>query len=414
MDILTTVLIILLCLASEAFFSGSEIGVVSADRIKLRHEAAKGSRGAKLALAMLEKPEWLLSTTLVGTNISVVTNTTMATALVIHLLGESYSWLAILIAAPLIWIFGEIVAKSVFQQLADTITPVVIYPLKAASIVFLPILAAFTLVTRGLTRLLGDDKAGNPFTLREEIAAMMEMSAAEGDILPVERRMIRRVFNFGETTADQIMVPLIDVVAVARDERCGEARRLALAHAHKRLPVYDGRVDRMVGTLNVLDLLEADEDHPIETFVRQVHYVPGSVSIEILLSGFREGAGSMAIVVDEFGGARGIVMLEDILEVIVGELEDEFDAPRAAGALLRKMGERDYLVGAHIELAQLRDELDIDLPSGSYETLAGFLMAVSRAIPPTGAVIRHQDISFTVERATPPSIREIGIRWPSS
>ena len=241
---------------------------------------------------------------------------------------------------------------------------------------------------------------------------MMEMSAAEGDILPVERRMIRRVFNFGETTAEQIMVPLIDVVAVARDERCGEARRIAVAHAHKRLPVYDERVDRIVGSLNVLDLLEQEDARPVQPFVRQVHYVPGTVSIEALLSDFREGAGTMATVVDEFGGARGIVMLEDILEVIVGELEDEFDAPDAAEALLRELGERDYLVGAHIELQRLNEEIGIELPAGNYETLAGFLMAISRSIPPVGAIIRYQDISFTVERATAQATQEIRIRWP--
>ncbi|MGI9385051.1 MAG: hemolysin family protein [Methyloligellaceae bacterium] len=413
MDILPTILIILVCLASEAFFSGSEIGVVSADRIRLRHQAAKGSRGAKLALRMLERPEWLLSTTLVGTNISVVTNTTMATALVIHLFGEAYSWLAIVIVAPLIWIFGEIVAKSVFQQRADALTPRVIFVLHAASYLFSPILAVFTLLTRLLTKLLGDDKPLNPFTLREEIAAMMEMSAAEGDILPVERRMIRRVFNFGETTAERIMIPLIDVVAVAGDALCGEARRIAVAHAHKRLPVYDERIDRIIGSLNVLDLLEQGDERPIQPFVRDAHFIPGSVSIESLLSDFRQGAGTMAIVVDEFGGARGIVMLEDILEVIVGELEDEFDAPDAAGALLRKLGEGDYLVGAHIELHRLQEEIGIDLPAGNYETLSGFLMAVSKSIPPIGAVIRHQDISFTVERATAQAAQEIRIRWPS-
>ena len=109
MDIVTTLLIIALCLLLEGFFSGSEIGVVSADQIKLRHKAAKGSKGARLALKMLEKPEWLLSTTLVGTNIAVVTNTTMTTALMIHYFGENGSWLAIGLAAPLIWVFGEIV-----------------------------------------------------------------------------------------------------------------------------------------------------------------------------------------------------------------------------------------------------------------------------------------------------------------
>ena len=130
MDIFSTISIIILCLLLEGFFSGSEIGVVSADQIKLRHRAAKGSKGAKLALKMLEKPEWLLSVTLIGTNISVVTNTTMVTALMIHLFGENGSWMAIAVAAPLIWIFGEIVPKSVFQQKADVLTPYVIFVLK--------------------------------------------------------------------------------------------------------------------------------------------------------------------------------------------------------------------------------------------------------------------------------------------
>jgi hypothetical protein len=119
-DIWITALLMIVCLIAEGFFSGSELGIVSADRMKLRHDAAKGSRGARLALEMLEKrPEWLLSTTLVGTNIAVVANSTIATALMISLFGEAGSWLAVVLVAPLIWVFGEIVPKSVFQQRAD-------------------------------------------------------------------------------------------------------------------------------------------------------------------------------------------------------------------------------------------------------------------------------------------------------
>lgn len=411
MEALVAILVMAVCLLSEAFFSGSEIGVVSADRMKLRHEAALGSRGARLALVMLEKPEWLLSTTLVGTNISVVLNTTMATALMIHLFGDRYAWLAIVVAAPLIWIFGEIVAKAVFQQRADAITPKAIYVLRAASYLFLPILAVFSVLTRLLARLLGGGEMRNPFTLREEIAIMMDMSSVEGDIQPIERRMIRRVFNFGETTAAAIMVPLIDVVGVPRDATCGEARQSAVERAHKRLPVYEDRIDRIVGCLNVLDLLRQDPSRPIEPFVRDAHFIPGSMSVGDLLSDFRRGEEIMAVVVDEFGGAEGIVMLEDILEVIVGELEDEFDAPQSAGAEVRKLGERHYLASARIQLDRLKTETGLDLPSGGYETLAGFLMDIGRSIPRTGAVIRHGGVSFTVERATRQAIHEIRIRW---
>ncbi|NNG02940.1 MAG: HlyC/CorC family transporter [Inquilinus sp.] len=400
-----------LCLAVEAFFSGSEIGVVSADRMKLRHEAAQGSRGAALALEMLNKPEWLLSTTLVGTNIAVVANTTLATALMIDLFGERYSWLAIVIVAPLIWIFGEIVAKSVFQQRADAITPKAIYVLRAASFLFSPILAVFSFLTRLLTKLFGGEAASNPFTLREEIAAMMEMSAVEGDIPPMERHMIRRVFNFGETTAGDIMVPLIDVIGIAREATCGEARRLAVEHAHKRLPVYEERVDRVVGTLNVLDLLREDPERPIAPYIRETRYVPDSTSVEKLLSDVRKGSGFTAVVVDEHGGAEGIVMLEDILEVIVGELEDEFDQPKSASAWIRELGERDYLVEARVKIGLLEETLGIELPAGKYDTLAGFLIETTKAIPPAGAVIRHDGISFTVERVTMPTILEVRVRW---
>jgi magnesium and cobalt exporter, CNNM family len=411
MDVIIPLLVMTVCLISEAFFSGSEIAVVSADRMRLRHEAAGGSRGARLALTMLERPEWLLSTTLVGTNISVVLNTTMATALVIHLFGEQYTWLAIVIMAPLIWIFGEIVAKGVFQQRADVITPRAIFVLRGASYLFLPILTVFSFLTRLLAKVLGGGEAGNPFTLREEISMMMDMSSVEGDIQPVERRMIRRVFNFGETTASDIMVPLIDVVGVARGTTCGEARQLAVKHAHKRLPVYEERVDRITGTLNTLDLLQEEPNKPIEPFICQPHFVPGSIGIEKLLSDFRGGAGIMAVVVDEFGGAEGIVMLEDILEVIVGELEDEFDAPETGAAWIRKLGERHYLVSARLSLDRFKDETGLELPTGTYETLAGFLLDVGQSIPRTGTVIHHDGISFTVEHATPEAIHEVRVRW---
>lgn len=260
MDIWITLLIIFLCLLLEGFFSGSEIGVVSADQIKLRHKAAKGSKGAQLALKMLEKPEWLLSVTLVGTNISVVTNTTMVTALMIHLFGDNGSWLAVVFAAPLIWIFGEIVPKSVFQQRADSFTPNVIFILRFCSILFYPILIVFSFITHVLAKIAGGT-GKNPFTLREEIVTMLHMPAAEeGDIQPVEQNMIRRMFNFTETTVGDVMRPLIEVTAVEQGISCGEARQISALESHIRLPVYDERIDQIIGILHTLDLLNVEAD----------------------------------------------------------------------------------------------------------------------------------------------------------
>ena len=301
MDVLITLLIMVLCLLAEGFFSGSEIGVVSADQMKLRHEAANGSRGAQLALSMLKKPEWLLSTTLVGTNIAVVTNTTMATALMIELFGDRAGWLAIVVAAPLIWIFGEIVPKSVFQQRADTITPIVIFPLKVASYLFWPILIVFSLLTRLLTRVFGG-MGESPFTLREQLITMLEMPATKGDIDASEGDMIRRLFTFSETT------------------------------------------------------------------------------------------------------------IEDIMEEVVEDIEDEYDAKEKPTQWIRKLSDHEYLVSARIEIDALEEKLGVRLPEGNYLTLAGYLLGKARTIPSAGTVIDAGELTFIVERATPQTIQEVRVR----
>lgn len=409
--ILLTVLVIVFCLVAEAFFSGTEIGLVSADRNKLRHDAAKGSRGATLALNMLEKPEWLLSTTLVGTNIAVVTNTTMVTALTIELLGPKYSFLAIAVVAPLIWIFGEIVPKSVFQQRSNTITPKAIFFIKFFSYVFYPILLVFSLLSRLLSWVVGDRQSANPFTLREEIFSMLQMPAEGGDIKPIENKMIRRLFDFAETTVGEVMVPLIDVTGIEKGANVGQAMRLATEKAHHLLPVYDARVDQIVGQLDCLELLGIDANEPIQPHVRPVDYVPGVRSIQDLLFDMRRDGQVLSIVVDEFGGAEGIVTIEDIMEVVVEDLQDEYDAGETRTQWARKLDDRDYVVSARIELDYLSEKLGLHLPEGTYTSLSGFLLDKVTDIPVVGAVITYQEVTFTIKRATPRLIQEVRVQW---
>ena len=406
-----TLILILVFLLMEGFFSGSEIGVVSADQMKLRHDAAKGSRGAKLALEMLKKPEWLLSTTLVGTNIAVVSNTTIVTALMIELFGEQNSWFAIILVAPLIWIFGEIVPKSIFQQRANTITPRAIFLLRLFSYMFYPILTVFTLITRLLTWSSGEQKTQNPFILREEILTTLQMPVAEGDIQPVEKDMIQRIFSFSETTAYEVMIPLIDVAAIEQGVTCGEAIALAHAEAHIRLPVYAARVDKVVGVLNALELLDVEPHKPIKSFIRDVRFVPPSKDISELLLDLRKDGDTVAVVVDEFGGAAGLVTMEDIMEEVVEEMEDEYDGDEKPAQWVRKISKKDYIVSARIEIDSLEEELGIQLPKGKYATLAGFLLEKSGEIPAPGAVIKRKGITFTIERSTPQAIQEVRVRW---
>ena len=411
MDIMTSLLIILFCLLMEAFFSGSEIGVVSADKIKLRHEAAKGSKGAKLALEMLKKPEWLLSTTLVGTNIAIVANTTVVTALMLHLFGDAGSWLAVVLVAPLIWVFGEIVPKSVFQQRADTITPVSIFALRFFSILFWPILAVFSFVTKLLAKLAGGGER-NPFTLREEISTMLQMPATEGDIQPVEKQMIQRLFNFSETRVGDSMRPLIQVTAIDMESTCGEARQLAIDTAHARLPVFEERVDQIIGILNVLDLLGEPNDKPIASFIREALYVPATKSVQDLLVQLRQTGEVVAVVVDEFGAAEGIVTVEDIVEEVVEDLSDEYDSKEEpTKSPFQKLDERDYLTSGRTELSEIAETFGLDLSSEDYSTIAGYILHRTGRIPPQGTQIEAGKVSLTIHRATSRVIEEVRIRW---
>ena len=412
MDPLTGLGIIVCCLALEAFFSGSEIGVVSADRMKLRHAAAKGSSGARLALQMLDRPEWLLSTTLVGTNIAVVTNTTVATAVAVEMFGEAYGWVAILVAAPLVWIFGEIVAKAIFQQKADTLTPKVIFTLRAASWLFAPILVLFSGITKLLTRFIGAGPAEqSPFTLRREIVSMMEMPSTHGgDIQPLEKDMIRRVFDFSETTVRDIMTPLIEVSAVEQRWTAREVIRHSVTTSHKRLPVYAQRVDQIVGVINVLDLLHVPPDSPIGESIRAPYYVPGSKSIDSLLIEFRERAERLAIIVDEFGGAEGLIAIEDIIEEVVGDLRDEYDHNEPRTQWAHPQADGEWLVSARIELDRLVEEVGVGVPDGNYETLAGYLLEMARRIPRVGETLTYAGVSYTIEEATERAIIQVRVR----
>ncbi|MBF0380501.1 MAG: HlyC/CorC family transporter [Magnetococcales bacterium] len=411
MDIPVIILLMLLCLMMEAFFSGAEIGVVSADRMKLRHKAAKGNKGAKLALKMLEKPEWLLSTTLIGTNIAIVTNTTLATLLAVQLFGKEYSWIAIAIAAPLIWVFGEIVPKSIFQQKADVITPRIIFILKGVSFIFYPILLVFSAITRLLARIAGKSHQSH-FSLRKEIDLMLQMPASQGDVQQVEKNMIRRMFNFGETKVRDIAIPLIDIVSIPDTVTSGEAQKTAWEKSHLRLPVFKGQVYQIIGVFDASNCLGISEDSKIKEHMKPIRYVSASKSIEDLLEEFRNSGERMAVMVDEYGAAEGIITLEDIMERIVGEIEDEYDNEESiSDGFVQRISDRHFIANPRVDLISMKEEWDIRIPDGPYETLGGFLMELAADIPHVGQKIKFQHITFTIVKADEKRLREVEIKW---
>ncbi len=401
--------LIVLCLLVEAFYAGSEIAVVSADRLKLRHMAAKGSKGAQLAMEMLRKPEHLLTTTLVGINVAIVTNSSLSALFAIEMLGAENAWIGINISAPLIWVFGEIVPKSIFQHKSDILTPRIIYILKISSYLFYPIIIIFTLFFKLITFFFKGDVHKNPLCLREEIDMVLQIKAHETDILPMEKNMIRRLFNFGETQARDIMMPLIELKTLESYSTCGQALRLSSEHAHLVLPVHAGRVDHVIGYINAMNLLGEPLQELIKPFIQPIRYIPGAQSLEDLLATFQRNGDRLAMVVDEFGGCEGMITLEDILERVVGDMRDEYDVGEQSTTWWHLLEPGKWQVNPRIRLVALRDELGINLPDGHYETLGGFLLDHFREIPKAGDHMTHEEFKFKITKAAQHAIREVEI-----
>lgn len=240
---------------------------------------------------------------------------------------------------------------------------------------------------------------------------LMQMSSDGGDIQIHEKAMIRRLFDFEETSVRDVMMPLIDVVGIEQNATCGEAIRVAREQSYKQLPVYAQRVEHVVGELDAPELPGIAEDTPIEEFIKPADYVPASKSIQALLKEMQRDHQLLSVVVDEFGGAEGIVTLEDIVEEIVEDISDEYDVHEKTVLWIRKLGENNYIVSGRIDPGSFSEELGISIPEGQYASLAGFLLEKVRDVPVAGTVVKYKKITFTIERASARVIEEIRVTW---
>ena len=386
----------------SGFFSGSEIALVSADRMKLRADAERGRRGSILALQMLQNPTRMLSTCLVGTNLVAICIATLGTQLVLTNTNVHPS-LAFLLVVPVTLTFGEMIPKAVYQHHADTLVPYIVIPLRFLSWVLSPALWLFDRIAR-LAGGAGHDE--RPVT-RADIQVLLD-ATDDPNLSDADKAMIRRVFEFTEAVVEDAMVPLIHVVAVPEDITVADAAARMIESGHSRLPVYRERVDDITGVVLHQDLMnEGDWTKPISQIARPPLFVPESKRVDHLLLDLRRARLRMAVAVDEYGGSVGIITVEDLLEEIVGDIEDELDREKAR---VRRVGEREWLALGHAEREHLVDQVGLDLPDGDYETIAGFILSQTGRIPKAGEQVEAQGHLLTVNKANERAIQEVHIR----
>jgi putative hemolysin len=398
-----------ICLFTEMFFAAAELSVISVDRIAVLKDAEAGSRAAKLLERFLENKQRFLATTLLGTQLSVIVSTVNMTYALHKVMSTHRAELYLLVAmTPILVIFGEIVPKTIGQQSAERWARRLVYPLWFASKLFAPVVAPLTRLTTFLMRRLGVPE--RKLVTREELEALLNTpSVRRGEITEGERRMISRIFDFTDTTVEDVMVPLSDVVALSETADLGTAARQIEETQYTRFPVYRERVDRVVGTVHAFDILKAGRaDQKIGMLARAPIFVPGNQPAVDLLVELQRTRQGMAIVVDEYGGAVGIATVEDILEEIVGEIEDEHDIAPSA---IRKEADGVWRVNARTSVAEVNRQLRLELPEGEeYESMAGLVLEKLRHIPREGESVRFGNVLVKVVKANERAVEEVQVR----
>jgi len=414
-DILT-LLLILLCIALEGLFSGGEIALIASDIHRIRQKAEAGSKSAAIALRLLDNPEWFLATCLTGTDLCVITSTALATSLFIAALGPARGeWATVAVMVPAILVFGEIVPKSFFRQRAERKAVFIAPFIWAASWVLYPFVYAVSKIARGTVYVLAGErgKTSLPYITKDGLKVLLHEEAKQTDVKRSEKEMVDRIFDFSETSVGRVMVPISNVAALEDEATFGEAARLINETGFSRLPVYQGDVINIVGVVNAFDILKAlpaSASRPVRSALRQLLYVPASKPADDLLLEMQRRGEPMAVVIDEYGGALGIVTIEDILEEIVGDIRDEYDKRERA---IRKLGPGRYLVTARIGIDRLQEIIPLNIPEGPYETLAGYLLHQMGRVPRRMEQFRSGSVQFVVEDADMKSIKQVQIIVPT-
>ena len=416
---MTTVMLILgivVLLLIKGFFSGSEIALVNSDKVKLTARANQGHRGAREVLKLFKTPDLMLGTTLVGTNIATVALTTLVTVLFVDLFGVRGDFYAFLVFTPILLILGEIVPKSIFQQKSDVVAPIAIFPLKVFSIAFYPIIIVFSRIARLIARLLGGGKVDqNLFMTREQIRSVVEMSERTSSIDAFDRGRIRRVIRFSDTTVGEAMIPISDVTAIEHNRSIMRAVATVRRKGYNRLPVYKGNISNITGiaTLTTWDLMEKSTTQKnLDDITKPAHYVLQLQTIDELLPILRQREDHMAVVVDEYGSATGIITMEDIVEEVVGDIDVGYDfeeyLPRRK-RVFETLNDDCYLVDSRLSVSEVNDLLDINLNTKLSYTIGGLVMNQLGHIPDCGESMSEQGYSFSVEERTDKSILKLKI-----
>lgn len=406
--------LLLFLLACSAYFSSAETAITSIARGRLLYLINTHKRKRRGLSRLLEEPNDLITALLLLNNLVNVGASSLMTLLVLTLAPTLPTYQTGLLATGVMTIsllvFGEITPKNFAKHNAERFTLATINQIYAVARFLRPAIVLFRGIAHGVVRLFGEDLSEKePFAVSDEQIETLIDAGEESGLLDAEdSEMIRRILDFDEMTAEQVMVPRTEVQSLEVSTSQEEARDIVVRNGHSRFPVYNRVPDNIVGTLHAKDLL-SQVDQPRSTLhrlLRPVYYTPTTKPINILLRDFQREQVHMAVVIDEFGGMAGIVTLEDILEEIVGEIEDEYDRPVT---LIKRVSRDEALIDGDTAIHSLNRTLDIELPEDEGVTVSGLILSRLEAMPKIGEKVAIGPVLLTVEGGTEREITAVRV-----
>ena len=399
------IIVLVLLLLLSAFFSGSETAYFSLKESRLKALSKEGGRRSKRLLKLLKEPRKLLLTILTGNTIVNVTIASLAALLAIDIAiatgidRDIAVLIEVIIVTVIILIFSEVSPKLAAFRHAEKIARFFALPLSFFHTLLQPVANVLYGITNFALKMLGIEKRRINLG-EEEIRALVDMGEEKGTLERDERKMLHGIFELGDTLVREIMVPRTDVTMISVESEIGEAIAIIKKSGYSRIPVYGESVDDIEGILYARDLIpyldENEQKKRISDLLRPAHYVPETKMVDEMLREFQDKRIKIALIVDEYGGISGLLTLEDILEEIVGEIQDEHDDEKP---IFRITGENRLRADARWDLHDMDDEIGLNFPKGEgYDSLGGFLFHQFGEIPGEGDVMTYKGVEFKVLR----------------
>ena len=402
------IILIIISIVLSAFFSSSEAAFLSIQKTKIFHMVNNKKKGADLVAKLLENKDKLISTIVVGNAIVNIGFAALLSALFFKITGDEIqtAFLTTLVGTIILVIFGDVLPKAIAVRLSESITIIYSRPLRFLEIVFAPIVYLLTLILKGIdnTSNMNSKEASNSIT-EEELLTLIDIGEEEGSLEPQEAEMIENVFRFGDSQAQEIMTPRIEIISMSSQSTIKDYKDVYSEHSHSRFPIYENSEDNIVGIISSKDILMSlskkvvDDNTKLKELIREPYFVPETKRNFEIFNEMRNSGDKIAIIIDEYGGLSGVLTLRKLLEEVVGDFGEEGTEPEEE---LIEIDINTFNIDGGISIQDLNEELEdydieMPIPDGDYETAAGFVMQMLGRIPKNGDKIDFHNLVFEVK-----------------